>query len=257
MSASASPASMASMESIVAATREEHATLAAELLARAIQSAVDDRGVARVALSGGTTPSDTYRALAALALPWAQVEWYQVDERAGDPASPRSNYAAAVRDLGLDLGPDLGPDLGGSAHGKLFRMESEAVELDAAARAYEALLRRTFGVASAVAFDAVTLGIGDDGHTASLFPGLSVVSIDDRLVAAVPEQPAKKLEARLTLTAPVILEARLVVMIVRGENKRAPVAAARRPGSEEEIPARLLHRAKGRVVWVLDSAAAG
>jgi 6-phosphogluconolactonase len=243
--------SAASMESIVAAGREEHATLAAELLARAIKAAVDERGVARVALSGGTTPSDTYRALAALALPWAQVEWYQVDERAGDPASPRSNFAAAVRDLGLDL------DVDGGAHGKLFRMESEAPDLDAAARAYEALLRRTFGVAAAVSFDAVTLGIGDDGHTASLFPGLSVVGIDDRLVAAVPEQPAKKLEARLTLTAPVILEARLAVMIVRGENKRAPVAAARRPGSEEEIPARLLHRAKGRVVWVLDSAAAG
>lgn len=239
--------STASMESIVAAGRDEHAALAAELLARAIHSAVDERGVARVALSGGTTPSDTYRALAALALPWSQVEWYQVDERAGDPASPRSNYAAAVRDLGLDDG----------AHGKLFRMESEAADLDAAARRYEALLRRTFGVAAAVSFDAVTLGIGDDGHTASLFPGLSVVGIDDRLVAAIPEQPGKKLEARLTLTAPVILEARLAVIIVRGENKRAPVAAARQPGSEEEIPARLLHRAKGRVVWILDKDAAG
>jgi 6-phosphogluconolactonase len=240
-------ATTASMESIVAAGPEEHAALAAELLARAITAAVDERGVARVALSGGTTPSDTYRALAALALPWAEVEWYQVDERAGDPASPRSNYAAAVRDLGLE----------GGAHGKLFRMESEAADLDAAARAYEALLRRTFGIAGAVSFDAVTLGIGDDGHTASLFPGLNVVGIDDRLVAAVPEQPAKKLEARLTLTAPVILEARLAVMIVRGANKSAPVAAARQAGSEEEIPARLLHRARGRVVWVLDSAAAG
>ncbi|MEP7122962.1 MAG: 6-phosphogluconolactonase [Byssovorax sp.] len=244
MSASTLPASM---ESIVAAGREEHAAMAAELLARAIQGAVDERGVARVALSGGTTPSDTYRALAALALPWAQVEWYQVDERAGDPASPRSNYAAAARDLGLDDG----------AHGKLFRMESEATDLDAAARAYEALLRRTFGVASAVAFDAVTLGIGDDGHTASLFPGLAVVGIDDRLVAAIPEQPAKKLEARLTLTAPVILEARLAVVIVRGASKSGPVAAARRPGSEEEIPARILHRARGRVVWILDKEAAG
>jgi 6-phosphogluconolactonase len=239
--------STSSMESIVAGSREEHAALAAELLARAIQSAVDERGVARVALSGGTTPSDTYRALAGLALPWSKVMWFQVDERAGDPASERSNYAAAARDLDLDHG----------AHGAMFRMESEAADLGAAARAYEQLLRRTFGVAGAVAFDAVTLGIGDDGHTASLFPGLSVVSIDDRLVAAIPEQPGKKLEARLTLTAPVIQEARLVVMIVRGENKRALVAAARHPGSEEEIPARLLHKAKGRVVWVLDQAAAG
>ena len=240
-------ASSASMESIVAGSREEHTALAAELLARAIQGAVDDRGVARVALSGGTTPGDTYRFLAGLALPWSQVEWYQVDERAGDPASPRSNAAAAMRDLGLDDG----------AHGRLFRMESEAQDLAAAARAYEALLRKTFGIAGAVSFDAVTLGIGDDGHTASLFPGLGVVAIDDRLVAAIPEQPAKKLEARLTLTAPVIHEARLVVMIVRGESKRPVVAAARQVGSEEEIPARVLQHAKGRVVWILDKDAAG
>ena len=235
------------MESIVAGSREEHAALAAELLARAIQAAVDERGVARVALSGGTTPSETYRYLAGLALPWSQVEWYQVDERAGDPASPRSNYAAAARDLGLDDG----------AHGRFFRMESEADDLVSAAKAYEQLLRRTFGVASAVSFDAMTLGIGDDGHTASLFPGLGVVKIDDRLVAAIPEQTAKKLEARISLTAPVIQEARLVVVIVRGEGKRAPVTAARNDGSEDETPARLLRRARGRVVWVLDKDAAG
>jgi 6-phosphogluconolactonase len=234
-------------EAIVAGSREEHTALAAELLARAIKEAVDERGVARVALSGGTTPSDTYRYLAGLSLPWSQVEWYQVDERAGDPASLRSNYAAAARDLDLDAGE----------HGKIFRMESESDDLPEAARAYEELLRRTFGPASAVSFDAVTLGIGDDGHTASLFPGLGVVSIDDRLVAAIPAQPAKKLEARISLTAPVIQQARLVVVIVRGEGKRAPVAAARQAGSEEEIPARLLQRAKGRVVWVLDKEAAG
>jgi 6-phosphogluconolactonase len=232
---------------LVAGDRDEHAALAAELIARAIQEAIDQRGVARVALSGGTTPSETYRRLASLALPWDHVEWYWVDERAGDPSSPRSNYAAAARDLGLD----------GGQHGRAYRMESEAADLDAAARAYEALLRKQFGVASAVAFDVMTMGIGDDGHTASLFPGLGVVGRDDRLVIAVPEQPDKKLEARLTLTAPVIQEARLAVMIVRGASKRDRVAEARRPGSEEEIPARLLLRSKGRVVWVLDKDAAG
>lgn len=236
-----------STETIVAATPEEQAVMAAELLARAIHEAIEARGVARVALSGGATPNETYRHLAGLALPWSQVEWYWVDERAGEPDSARSNYAAAARDLKLE----------DHAHGMAFRFESEAHDLAAAARAYEALLRRTFGVAAAVAFDAMTMGIGDDGHTASLFPGLGVVGIEDRLVAAIPEQPDKKLEARLTLTAPVIHEARLAVMIVRGAAKRGPVAAARQSGSEEEIPARLLHRCKGRVVWVLDKEAAG
>jgi 6-phosphogluconolactonase len=127
----------------------------------------------------------------------------------------------------------------------------------AAARDYEALLRRTFGVAGAVAFDAMTLGIGDDGHTASLFPGIGAVAIDDRLVAAIPEQPAKKLEPRITLTAPVILEAHLVVMMARGAGKQKVVGAAQSPGSEDEVPSRLLQRATGKVVWVLDREAAG
>src|SRR4051794_32209511 len=115
--------SVASTETIVAGSQEEQAAMAAELLARAIHEAVETRGVARVALSGGTTPSDTYRHLASLALPFRQVEWYWVDERAGDPDGARSNYAAAARDLKLDDG----------AHGKAFRLESEAADLTAAA----------------------------------------------------------------------------------------------------------------------------
>jgi 6-phosphogluconolactonase len=233
-------------EVLVAATADEHASLAAELLSRAIWNAVEQRGQARVALSGGSTPSATYQRLAALALPFDKITWFWVDERGVPPEHARSNYGAAARDLSLADGK----------HGAAFRMEGER-DLAEAARSYEALLRRSFGVAGAVAFDAITLGIGDDGHTASLFPGIGAVSIDDRLVAAIPEQPAKKLEARVTLTAPVILEARLVVMLARGAGKQKVVAAAQCPGSEDEIPARLLQRARGKVVWVLDREAAG
>jgi 6-phosphogluconolactonase len=233
-------------EILVARDRDEHAALAAELVARAIVDAVAARGVARVALSGGTTPAEAYRKLAALALPFDHIEWYWVDERGVAPDSPRSNHGAAARDLSLADG----------RHGRAFRMEGER-DLDEAAAAYDALLRRTFGVAAAVAFDAITLGIGDDGHTASLFPGTGAVAVADRLVTHVREQPDKKLEARVSLTAPVILEARLAVVLVRGPSKRGPVAAARTPGSEEEIPARILQRSRGRVVWVLDADAAG
>lgn len=235
----------AAPETLVARDRDEHAALAAELLGRAVDDAVRARGVARVALSGGTTPAEAYRRLAALSLPFDRVEWYWVDERGVPPENERSNYAAAARDLSLADG----------RHGRAFRMEGER-DLDAAAAAYDALLRRRFGVASAVAFDAMTLGVGDDGHTASLFPGTGAVAVDDRLVAHVREQPEKKLEARVTLTAPVILEARLAVVLARGAAKRGPVTAARTPGSEEETPARILQRAKGRVVWVLDREAA-
>jgi 6-phosphogluconolactonase len=233
-------------EILIAADRAEHASLAAELLGRAIAEAVAARGVARVALSGGSTPSEAYQRLAALALPFDRVEWYWVDERGVPPDHARSNYGAAARDLSLADG----------AHGQAFRMEGERDLAEAAAR-YEALLRRRFGVAAAAAFDAMTLGVGDDGHTASLFPGIGAVAIDDRLVAHIPEQPEKKLEARVTLTAPVLREATLVVVLARGEGKRKVVAAARAPGSEEDVPSRLLKRAKGRVVWVLDREAAG
>lgn len=233
-------------EVLIAGNPDEQARFASELLGRAISSAVEERGVARVALSGGSTPGETYRRLAANALPFDRAEWYWVDERGVPPDHPRSNYGAAARDLSLSDGK----------HGRSFRMEGEK-DLGAAASAYEALLRKQFGVASAVAFDAMTMGIGDDGHTASLFPGIGAVAIDDRLVAHIPPQPEKKLEARVTLTTPVILEAKLIVVLARGASKQKVVAAARERGSEDEVPARILQRAKGKVVWVLDREAAG
>jgi 6-phosphogluconolactonase len=232
---------------IVARDAAELALLAAELLARAIAEAVDERGEANVALSGGSTPIGTYERLAGYQLPWDAIGWYWVDERAAPPDHPRSNYAAARRALAAAPIPEA----------RFHRMEADAADLGAAAARYEALLRARFGVASAVTFDAITLGIGDDGHTASLFPGTGATAIDDRLVAAIPAQPARGLEARLTLTAPVLREARLGLMIVQGAKKQGPVAAARAAGPEDEVPARVLRGALGRVVWVLDEAAAG
>ncbi|NUQ74989.1 MAG: 6-phosphogluconolactonase [Polyangiaceae bacterium] len=234
-------------ELVVASDRAEHAALAGELMAQAMWTAIRERGHCRVAVSGGSTPAEAYRYIAGLRLPWDKIEWFWVDERAVPPDHARSNYAAARRDLGLDR-PEIPPHL-------VHRMEAEASDLGAAADRYERLLRLSFGVASAVAFDVMSLGIGDDGHTASLFPGTGSVAVADRLVLPVAEH--RDLEARLTLTAPVLCEARLVVMLARGENKRAVVAAARGMGSEDEVPARVLQRARGRVIWVLDKEAAG
>jgi 6-phosphogluconolactonase len=237
---------MSAAEIIVARDLGEHAAIAAERMGRAIAVAVAERQVARVALSGGGTPREAYRRLASLALPFDRVEWFWVDERGVPPENPRSNYGAAAADLSLADGK----------HGRAHRMEGER-DLTEAASAYEALLRRTFGVAAAVAFDVMVLGEGDDGHTASLFPGIGAVHIDDRLVAHIKPPPEKKLEERITLTRPVILEAKLSVMLVQGGSKRTMVAAARAAGSEDDVPARILQRAKGSVVWVLDRAAAG
>lgn len=232
-------------EVVVAEDDAELAALGAELLARAIDAAARDHGRARVALSGGTTPGPALRALAALQLPWDRVEWFQVDERAASPDDARSNWRGLCEALGA----------AGRGAAAMHRMEAERPDRPAAAAAYERLLRLSFGVAGAVAFDAIVLGVGDDGHTASLFPGTGAVSIDDRLVAAV-EAPGG-LEPRLTLTAPVIREARLALVLARGASKAKPLRAARAPGPIDDVPARLMLQASGRVVWVVDRAAAG
>lgn len=233
---------------IVADDDAEIAALAAELIGRAIADAVSARGVARVALSGGSTPGPTYRKLAEFALPWNRVEWYWVDERAVPPDHERSNYRQAQADLGLDKAP--------LNQGRVHRMAAETPDLAKAAGDYQGLLRERFGIAGAVAFDAITLGIGDDGHTASLFPGMGTVDVTDRLVLAVPPQPEKGLEARLTLSAPVICEARLAVVIAKGPKKRDVIQKALSSGPEDDVPSRLFRRIKGDVQWVVDKAAA-
>ncbi len=239
-------------ETLIARDKAEHASLAAELLARAIVDAVKENGVARVALSGGSTPSPAYRALAGLALPFDKIHFYWVDERAVPPTNERSNAGAALRDFGVALEASDAP----TPKGTFVRMRGDKTPLAEAAAAYEKLLRKEFGVAGAVRFDAMVMGIGDDGHTASLFPGLGVVKIDDRLVIDVAAQPEKGLEPRITLTAPVIRKAKLLLILAVGAAKRPVIEQALAEGPEDEIPSRLFRRAKGRVVWLVDAAAA-
>jgi 6-phosphogluconolactonase len=241
-----------SHETIVAKDRAEHTALAAELLGRAIVDAVKETGIARVALSGGGTPSPAYKALAALDLPFDKIRFYWVDERAVPPTNDRSNAGAAFKDFGISLEASEAP----TPKGTFFRMHGEKTPLADAAADYERLLRKEFGVAGAVRFDAMVMGIGDDGHTASLFPGLGVVKIDDRLVIDVRAQPEKGLEPRITLTAPVIRKAKLLLILVVGAAKRPVIEKALAKGPEDEIPSRLFQRAKGKVVWLVDAAAA-
>lgn len=231
-------------ELVVGDGEAELATLTAELLGRAIDDAVRARGIARIGLSGGTSPGPAVRALAALALPWERVTWFQVDERAVPPDHDRSNWRGMAGWLGA----------AGRA-GRMHRMEAERTDREAAAAEYERALRASFGVARAIAFDALLMGIGDDGHTASLFPGHGTVAIDDRLVAAVAAPEG--LEPRMTLTAPVIHEARLALVLVTSGGKREPVRRAREPGVPDEVPARVIGACSGRVVWVVDRAVVG
>jgi 6-phosphogluconolactonase len=220
-------------------------------MARAVRAAIARGGRASIALSGGNTPRDTYAQLAREAgIDWTAVHVFWVDERAVAATDDRSNYRWAKASL-LDAIP-IGPD-------HVHRMHAEpAGDLEAAARDYAATLRQHVELDGdgIPALDVVVLGVGDDGHTASLFPGDPTVDVHDRLVAAVAAGAGR--EARLTLTAPVIEHARNVFILAVGAAKQPAlerVWAVR--GELHETPARLVRHCRGAVTWLIDKAAGG
>lgn len=220
---------------------------AAARMARAIRSALDARGRAIIALSGGNTPRDAYATLAReTGLDWTKIDVFWVDERAVSPTDDRSNYRWAKATL-LDV-VRAPPE-------RVHRMPSDAPDLEVAAKAYDKAIGDLVGSGSP-AFDLMVLGIGDDGHTASLFPGEETVDVTDRRVAAVPARPGR--EARLTLTGPVIQQARQVLVLVVGVAKGPALSSAwAREGDVHETPSRIIRECKGTLTWIVDEAAAG
>lgn len=218
-------------------------------MARAVREAIKERGGATIALSGGSTPLETYRLFAKESFDWNKIHVYQVDERAVPPTHERSNYAGAKSSL---------LDPAGVPAGNVHRMKAEAPDLDAAAAEYDALLRDTIKhkVSGLPSFDLVVLGVGDDGHTASLFPGERTLHLTDRLVAAVPAKGSR--EARLTLTTPVLENARASVVLVLGKAKHPPLERIWAVnGDIDETPARVIRNFRGSITWVIDRAAGG
>jgi 6-phosphogluconolactonase len=228
---------------------EAVARAAAEELAGAASRAVAARGRFTLALSGGSTPRRLYALLADPGAPYrARVPWDRThvffgDERPVPPDHPESNYRMARETL-LDHVPVA------SVH----RIRGED---PAAADAYEAELRRFFGIAPGGApprLDLVLLGLGPDGHTASLFPGTAAVGETRRWVASpfVPRLGTR----RVTLTLPVLDRARAVLFLVSGAEKAAALARVigAAPGAAA-LPAGLV-RPEGGAVFVVDDAAA-
>jgi 6-phosphogluconolactonase len=219
-------------------------------IARALRNAIRKSGVAAMALSGGNTPRDAYANLARESgLDWRKVEVFWVDERAVPPTDDRSNYRWAKSTL---LDPAAIPAA------NVHRMPADGGDLDAAARAYERIVRERVALDGdgVPAFDALVLGVGDDGHTASLFPGEATVDVMDRFVASVPHGDAR--EARLTLTPLPIEHARHVFILAVGEKKRPAlerVWAAQ--GDVRQTPARIVRGCRGAVTWIIDRAAGG
>lgn len=218
-------------------------------MTKAIREAVRDRGSATIALSGGSSPVDAYRLLAKETLDWNKIHVYWVDERAVPPDHPRSNYGAAKTAL---------LDAAGVPAENVHRMRGEASDLAAAAVEYETVLRDTVKqkLGGLPSLDLVVLGVGDDGHTASLFPRDRTVHVTDRLVA--PVAAAGEREGRLTLTTPVLENARANVVIVLGKSKHAALERIwSTSGDLDETPGRIIRGFRGSITWVIDRAAGG
>lgn len=214
-----------------------------------VGQAVDEHGVARVALSGGSTPKRVYPLLLDPArrdaVDWSRVEFFWGDERAVPPDHPESNFGAAYSMLLSQL-RDVRAD-------RIHRMPAEAHDLDAAALSHESELRLAFGVRAGdlPAFDLIWLGMGPDGHTASLFPGSLALDETQRWVVAnwAPAQEAW----RMTLTFPVLNAGRDVIFVVTGADKADALSRIR--SGDRELPA---GRVTGQAVeWIVDAAAGG
>jgi 6-phosphogluconolactonase len=221
---------------------------AAHLLAERCEQAVAERGSFTLALSGGATPVPLFRLLAgadwAERLPWGKIFIYWVDERCVDPEHPDSNYGMARREL-LSHVP--------ATH--FYRMKGE-VPPERAARDYENTLREHFGLPSGEfpRFDFILLGMGGDGHTGSLFSGSPALREEKRLVIDqyVPERKAD----RLTLTPPVLNNARCCLFLVNGEEKHEVLARALDLLAEPVLPAQMVRPGFGDLVWIVDEKAA-
>jgi len=226
----------------------EAARAAALELADAASDAVSDRGIFRLALSGGSTPRNLYETLAkppfSRRIDWVKARVFFVDERCVPPGHERSNYRLAKKHL---LDPAR------ISRRNVFRMRGEE-DPRRAARDYERVLRSEFGP-GLPRFDFVLLGLGADGHTASLFPRTR--ALDEKTKWATANYLPIPKEWRLTLTLPVVNAARRVIFLVAGERKRAAVAAvvARKRGSRS-LPASLVRPKRGSLIWIIDQAAA-
>ncbi len=228
---------------------------AAELMGRVVTGAVRARGRAMVALAGGSTPEKAYSLLAPPSRPgridWARTFLFLGDERFVPVDDPRSNFAMVRRALLAPAGVPAGQAFGVPTH-----LETAA----AAAAAYAATLTRVFGPGDGrlpPRFDLILLGLGEDGHTASLFPRAASLRVTDRWAVATPPGIHPPRVDRITLTFPVLNAAREVVFLVAGRNKAEALrdVLERRPG-REACPAAGVRPADGTLGWLVDEDAA-
>jgi len=237
---------------IVADIEELSRVAAVEFVHRA-QDAVQAKGIFTVVLSGGSTPKSLYTLLAddvtlRAAVPWDKVHFFWGDERHVPPDHPDSNYRMAHEAL---LSKVLVPAA------NVQRIKSEYPEAHRAADEYDQRLREFFAVTVGhfPQFDLLLLGMGPDGHTASLFPGTAALHERTRLVVANCVE--KFSTDRITLTPPVLNNAARIIFLVGGEEKaetlRAVLQGEQQP---ERFPAQLISPTQGTLLWLVDRSAA-
>ncbi len=234
---------------------EAAAERAAQLIARALRDALERRGVAHLALAGGNTPRRAYALLAGQLEDWSAVELWYGDERCVDPEDERSNHRLVADSLLANIPP------AGRAgrEGPLDHRIPGELGPEAAAQAYAEELRARVPpaeVGGPPALDVALLGLGEDGHTASLFPGHREVRDDGGALCLPVRDAPKPPPERVTLSLAVLRAARHCLLLVTGAGKTDALAAvlAGPGGRDSDTPASLL--ASGRLHIVIDDAAA-
>jgi 6-phosphogluconolactonase len=223
----------------------------AEYVVAGLRAALEESDTASLVLAGGNTPLALYARLAEADLPWERVHVFWGDERLVPPDDPASNYAAAAEALLRHLTlPEA------NVHRIKGELEPVAAVADYAEQLRDFAQRHDPGCPSPwPRFDVALLGLGEDGHTASLFPGSPAVCVVP--VQAVEAEYDGRPAQRITLTPIVFNHARRVAFVVTGQNKAAAVAAALGPERDpDHYPAQRIEPEEGEVVWFLDKAAA-
>jgi 6-phosphogluconolactonase len=232
-------------DAAVAGNNEATIRFAVEHWILTAQKAIADRSRFAVALSGGSTPHAIYQMLSSeeymKRLDWSKVYLFWSDERSVPPEHPDSNYHSAMSH-GLSRLPIL--------PAQIFRMEAEK-EIERAAEEYEALLRKILGLRL---FDLVMLGVGEDGHTASLFPDTPALKATGRLVVA--NHVLEKKTWRMTLTIECINQSECAVVYAMGSAKETIVANVLQAPRFSSWPVSQIGTLERKALWILDESAA-
>lgn len=216
-----------------------------EIILSRLHAAIEARDRFTIALAGGSTPKPLYEALSSETLPWSKIHIFWGDERYVPGTHPDSNQLMA-RQAWLNK-VEIPAE-------NIHPMDTSGQDPEKDATKHEAELHRLFQTEPGTfpALDVVLLGMGDDGHTASLFPHTEALKVSDRSIAV----GNKDGQPRLTFTVPLINRARCVIFLVAGANKRPALKQVfATQGDDAQYPSRLIHP-EGELLWLLDRAAA-